>query len=59
MLKLHTRQIDTTTMKRAKILKRTTKRRQNRIAALGRPAIKLLGGEGGGGGGGGGGFKNN
>ena len=46
MLKLHTRQIDTTdttdtTMKRAKILKRTTKRRRNRIAALGRPAIKL------------------
>ena len=47
ILKIHTRQIDTTnttTMKRAKIFKRTTKRRQNRIAALGRPAIKLLGG---------------
>ena len=47
MLKLHTRQIDTTdttTMKRAKKNKRTTKRRQNRIAALGRPAMKLLGG---------------
>ena len=33
-------------MKRAIILKRTTKRRQNRIAALGRPAIKLQGGGG-------------
>ena len=40
MLKLHTRQIDTTTMKRAKKKKKKkkkTKRRQNRIAALGRP----------------------
>ena len=51
MLKLHTRQIDKTdtTMQRAN--KRTTKRRQNRIAALGRPAMKSLGGGGGGGGG--------
>ena len=40
MLKLHTRQIDTTTMERAKILKRTTKRRQNRIAALGPTFVK-------------------
>ena len=53
MLKLHTRQIDTTdtTMKRAKKIRRTSKRRQNRIAALGRPSMKLLGGGGGGGGG--------
>ena len=44
MLKVHTRQIEKTdtTMKRAN--KRTTKRRQNRIVALGRPAMKLLGG---------------
>ena len=44
MLKLHTKRIDKTdtTMKRAN--KRTTKRRQNRIAALGRPVMKLLGG---------------
>ena len=44
MLKLHTRQIDKTdtTMQRAN--KRTSERRQNRIAALGRPAMKLLGG---------------
>ena len=33
--------------------KRTTIRNQNRSAALGRPAMKLLGGGGGGGGGGG------
>ena len=58
MLESHTRQIntiDTTTIKRAwkdnEKKKRTTKRRQNGGAALGRPAMKLLGvGEGGGGG---------
>ena len=44
-------------MKRAKKIKRTTKRRQNRIAALGRPAMKLLCVCVGGGGGGGGGLQ--
>ena len=52
MLESHTRQIDTTAIKRAgkKEKKRTTKRKQNRSAALGRPARKSLavGGWGGG-----------
>ena len=47
MLESHTRQIDTrdtTTIKRARkeIKKRPTDRRQNRNAALGRPAMKLM-----------------
>ena len=55
MLKLHTRQIDTTdttTMKRAKKKKPApylqSPKNQNRRAALGRPAIKITRGEGGG-----------
>ena len=48
MQKSDTRQIDTAAMKRArkkmKKKKRTTKRRQNRSAAVGRPAMKSLGG---------------
>ena len=49
MLELHTRQADTTAIKRArKKEKNATKRRQSRSAALGRPAMKLLGGGGGG-----------
>ena len=50
MLKVHTGQIDTTTMKRAqknekkkKKKKKKIKGRQSRIAALGQPATKLLG----------------
>ena len=51
MLKLHTRQTDTigtTTMKRArkKMKSGTTRRRQNRSAALGRPAMGSLAGGG-------------
>ena len=48
MLKLHTRQINKTDTSTKRANKRTTKRRKNRIAALGRPAMKLLGGGGGG-----------
>ena len=45
MLEFYTRQkdtINTTTIKRSR--KKKAKRRQNRSAALGRPALKLLGG---------------
>ena len=49
MLKAHSRQRDTAAMKRAmKTMKNRTSKRQNRSAALGRPAMKLLGGGGGG-----------
>ena len=45
MLESHTREIDTINCSNetSKDKKRTTVRRQNRSAALGRPAIKLLG----------------
>ena len=48
MLESHTREIDTIDTAaiiraRKKMEKRTTVRRQNRSAALGRPAMKLLG----------------
>ena len=52
MLELHTRQTDTIdiiAMKRARENEiRTTKSRQSRSVALGRPAMKLLGERGGG-----------
>ena len=51
MLKSHTRQIDTIDITAIKRARKKNKRRQNRGAALGRPAMKSLGGGGGGGGG--------
>ena len=43
MLDSHSRQIDITAMELARKKNGTTKRRLNRKAALGRPAIKLWG----------------
>ena len=48
MLKSHTRQIDTIDITAIKRARKKNKRRQNRGAALGRPAMKSLGGGGGG-----------
>ena len=50
MIELHTRQVytvDATAIKRARKNEKEQQRRQSRSAALGRPAINLLGGGGG------------